>query len=116
MAHGTLKEGDLCSCCGKGKLRRQKQPATVVTVSAQPPVGAVVHEMERLRCDGCGKVFTAAAPPEVAPEMYDANVGAMVGMMRYGSGMPFHRLERLQESVGVPLPSSIQWEQANRTA
>ena len=116
VPHGTHKEGDPCPGCGKGKLRRQKQPATTVEVSAQPPVGAVIHEMERLRCDACGKVYTAATPPEVAPEKYDANVGVMVGLMRYGSGMPFHRLERLQESVGVPLPSSIQWEQVNRTA
>ena len=36
--------------------------------------------------------------------------------MRYGSGMPFYRLERLQESLGVPLPSSVQWEQASQTA
>lgn len=35
--------------------------------------------------------------------------------MRFGTGMPFHRLERLQQSVGVPLPASVQWEQALRT-
>ena len=116
VAHQSLKDRELCPDCGKGKLRRQKRPATVVTVSAQPPVGAEVNELERLRCDGCGAVFTAATPADLAPEKYDANVGVMVGMMRYGGGMPFLRLERLQESVGVPLPSSIQWEQANQTA
>ncbi len=116
VAHQSLKDGELCPDCGKGKLRRQKRPTTVVTVSAQPPVGASIHELERLRCDGCGAVFTAATPADVAPEKYDANVGVMVGLMRYGGGMPFQRLERLQESVGVPLPSSIQWEQANQTA
>lgn len=116
VPHPTHKDGDCCPGCGKGKLRRQKKPATVVTVSAQPSVGAQVHEMERLRCDGCGTVFTAATPAGVGLEKYDANVGVMVGLLRYGSGMPFLRLERLQENVGVPLPSSIQWEQANRAA
>ena len=47
---------------------------------------------------------------------YDASVGVMVGIMRYGSGMPFYRLERLQDSLGVPLPSSVQWEQASQSA
>lgn len=28
--------------------------------------------------------------------------------------MPFHRLARLQRSVGVPLPASVPWEQAER--
>jgi len=116
VPHPTHKDGDSCPGCGNGKLRRQQHPATAVTVSAQPPVGATIHEMERLRCDGCGAVFTAAAPEGVGLEKYDANVGVMVGLLRYGSGMPFLRLERLQENVGVPLPSSIQWEQANRAA
>ena len=30
--------------------------------------------------------------------------------MRYGSGLPFNRLEQLQESMGSPLPASTQWE------
>ena len=58
----------------------------------QPPVGAVIHEMEQLRCDTCGKLFTAPTPPEAGLEKYDASVGVMVGLMRYGSGMPFYRL------------------------
>ena len=116
VPHGTLRPGDPCTDCGRGKLREQSQPATVVQVSAQPPVAAVIHELQRLRCDACGKVFTAATPPEVRPEKYDASVGVMTGLLRYGSGMPFYRLERLQESLGVPLPSSIQWEQAHRAA
>lgn len=49
-------------------------------------------------------------------EKYDASVGVMVGLMRYGSGMPFHRLERLQKSLGVPLPASVQWEQVDRVS
>ena len=116
VPHGSLKPGQECPGCKKGKLRRQTQPATAVHVTAQPPVGAVIYEMEQLRCDTCGKVFTAQTPPEAAQEKYDASVGVMVGLMRYGSGMPFYRLERLQESLGVPLPSSVQWEQAHLSA
>jgi hypothetical protein len=31
-------------------------------------------------------------------------------MLKYGSGVPFHRIEKLQESLGVPLPASTQWD------
>ena len=114
--HPTLRPGQQCPGCKRGKLRPRKQPAIAIAVRAQPPVGAVIHEMEQLRCDTCGKLFTAPTPPEAGVEKYDASVGVMVGLMRYGSGMPFYRLERLQKSLGVPLPASVQWEQVHRVS
>jgi transposase len=116
VPHPTLRAGQRCPDCTKGKVRPQKEPAVAIAVTAQPPVGAVIHEMEQLRCDTCGKGFTAPTPPEAGVEKYDASVGVMVGLMRYGSGMPFYRLERLQKSLGVPLPASVQWEQVHRVA
>lgn len=116
VQHATLRPGQRCPECAKGKVRPQKQRAVAIAVSAQPPVGAVVYELEQLRCDTCGKVFTAATPPEAGSQKYDPSVGVMVGLMRYGTGLPFYRLERLQQSLGVPLPASVQWEQADRAA
>jgi len=116
ISHPTLRSGQTCPECAKGKLRPRKDPAVTITVTAQPPVGAVIYEREQLRCDTCGKMFTAPAPAEAGVEKYDASVGVMVGLMRYGSGMPFYRLERLQKSLGVPLPASVQWEQADQVA
>lgn len=116
VAHPTLSAGQTCPDCQRGKLRQRPQPAVAIQVKAQPPVGALIHEMEQLRCDTCGKLFTAPTPPEAGPEKYDPSVGIMVGLLRYGSGMPFHRLERLQQSLGVPLPASVQWEQVERVA
>lgn len=114
VPHPHLKAGDPCPDCGRGKVRRQKEPARSVKLTAQPPVSANIHEMERLRCDTCNTVFTAPAPEEAKGEKYDPTVGVMIGLLRYGSGMPFHRLERLQASVGVPLPAPVQWEQTLR--
>jgi len=37
-------------------------------------------------------------------------------MLRYGSGLPMHRIERLQQVLGVPLPASVQWELASNAA
>jgi hypothetical protein len=71
---------------------------------------ADVYRLERLRCNTCGDVFTAEAPEGVGSEKYDATSTAMVALMKYGSGFPFHRLERLEDNLGIPLPASTQWE------
>jgi len=34
----------------------------------------------------------------------------MIATLRYGSGFPMHRLEKMQDSLGIPLPASVQWE------
>jgi hypothetical protein len=34
----------------------------------------------------------------------------MIGLLKYGSGMPFNRVEGLQGDLGVPLPASTQWD------
>ena len=116
ILHASLKHGDLCPDCKTGKVREQKEPAVAVHVRAQEPVQAVVHELQRFRCDLCNVVFTAEAPPEACGEKYDLSVGVMTGTLRYGTGVPFYRLAKLQESLGVPLPASVQWEQAERIA
>jgi hypothetical protein len=116
VSHPTLKTGALCPGCGKGKLRRQPKPAPAIRVEAQPPVTAKVFEMEVLRCCLCGKTFTAPTPPEAGIQKYDPSVGVMVGQLRYGSGLPFYRLEQWQRSLGVSLAASTQWELAEAVA
>jgi hypothetical protein len=34
----------------------------------------------------------------------------MIAVLKYGSGMPFYRLEKLEGGMGIPLPPSTQWE------
>jgi hypothetical protein len=34
----------------------------------------------------------------------------MIALLKYGSGMPFYRLEKLEQLLGIPLPASTQWE------
>ena len=34
----------------------------------------------------------------------------MIALLKYGSGVPFNRLERLEEQLGIPLPAATQWE------
>ena len=109
ISHESLKSGDSCPLCGKGKVYTQKTPAYIVRLFGRSPIGATVHEMENLRCNLCLEVFTASPPDGLGSEKYDATAGAMIALLKYGSGFPFHRLARLQGSVGIPLPASTQW-------
>jgi hypothetical protein len=63
-----------------------------------------------MRCNLCGKVFTAEAPKGIGTDKYDESVAAMIAMLKYGAGTPFHRLANLQQSVGMPIPDSTQWD------
>jgi len=40
----------------------------------------------------------------------------MIALLKYGSGMPFYRLEKLEHLLGIPLPASTQWEIAEEAA
>ena len=68
VPHKRLHPGDVCPECGVGKVYRQKEPKTLVRIVGRPPLEATRYEMERLRCNGCGEVFTAEAPPEASAE------------------------------------------------
>jgi transposase len=116
IPHGSLKPKDRCPACKKGKLYDTKKPSTIVRITGQAPLAATVYEMQRLRCSLCGKVFTADSPEGTGDEKYDIGAGAMVALLKYGSGMPFYRLQGLQESLGVPLPASTQWEIVDEVA
>jgi hypothetical protein len=110
IPHPHLKPGDGCPACATGKVYAQREPKVLVRIVGQAPIAATVYALEKLRCNLCGDVFTPEPPPGVGDEKYDATTGAMVALLKYGSGVPFHRLERLQASVDIPLPASTQWE------
>jgi transposase len=110
VPHAGLKGGEVCPGCRKGRLRPWRVPGLLLRIVAAPPVSATLFELEKLRCDLCGQVQTATPPAEAGTEKFDASVGAMVALLRYGSGLPFYRLAQLQQSLGVPLPASTQWE------
>ena len=110
IAHPSLKSGDRCPRCLKGKVYEQKEPALRIRVVGQAPLAATVYELERLRCNLCGDVFEAEAPEGVGEKKYDETAAAMIGLLRYGSGVPWYRLEGLEASLGIPLPAATQWE------
>jgi transposase len=120
VPHPTMKPGEPCPGCLKGKvyplLGPNKEPRVLVRLVGQAPLAATVYQLDRLRCNLCGEVFTAPEPEGVGPEKYDETTAAMIALLKYGSGMPFYRLEKLEHLLGVPLPASTQWEIAEEEA
>lgn len=108
--HESLKSGEVCPKCHKGKVYPVKDPKTLVRVKGNTPFTATVYELEKLRCRLCGKVFTAQPKEDIGDERYDDAAMSMIALLKYGTGVPFARLERLQETLGVPLSASNQWD------
>ena len=116
VAHQKLIHGDRCPDCARGNIYTQKEPKALVRIVGQAPLAATVYELERLRCNACGQVFTAEEPEGVGPQKYDETAAAMIAQLKYGSGVPFYRLERMEELLGIPMPAATQWEVAEEAA
>jgi hypothetical protein len=110
VAHESLQAGDPCPRgCENGKLYRQT-PHPLIRLKGQAPISATIFELEKLRCNMCGEISTAKAPPEAGKKKYDETASSMIALLRYGNGLPFNRLAELEGNLGIPLPASTQWD------
>jgi hypothetical protein len=110
IPHPQLSAGDRCPNEDGGTLYAQLMPGLIARLVGQAPVGGTVYELERLRCNLCGKVFTAPLPEGAGTQKYDETVGSIIGLLKYGGGLPFNRLQKVQRGFGIPLPASTQWD------
>ena len=110
VSHPQLQATQSCPGCTSGKLYSQSEPSQLVRITGMAPLMATVYACERLRCNLCGEVYTAPAPQGVGEEKYDASATSMVALLKYGTGLPFHRIQTLQTSMGIPLPAATQWD------
>jgi transposase len=121
VPHASLKAGDPCpdAQCS-GKVYAQRDPGVLVRIKGQAPLAATVYELEKLRCNLCGNVYTAETPPEAGEKKYDESAASGVpsgpALLRYGSGVPWYRLRGLERSLGIPLPMATQCEIVAETA
>lgn len=111
-----IKTGDTCPECSRGKIYPVKNDGSVVRFVGMAPLYAKIYDLEKMRCNLCGEVFTAQPPENIGTQKYDETVGAMIAVLKYGSGFPFYRIEKLQDSMGIPLPASTQWDIVERAA
>jgi hypothetical protein len=110
VPHPAMQQGDHFPGCEKGKVYPQREPRTLGRVVGQAPLAATVYELDRLRCNLCGEIFTTPEPQGVGPEKYDETTAAMIALLKYGSGMLSYRLEKTEHLLGIPLPASTQGE------
>lgn len=110
VPHEQLKAGDECPECPNGRVYPMAKPAVLVRIVGMSPLHATVTELERLRCNACGEVFKAKLPEGTDPRKFDESAHAMIGLLKYGTGVPFHRIAMLAKNLGIPMPASTQWD------
>jgi len=110
VQHPTLQPGDPCPKCHKGTVYNWPNPGVLVRLTGQPPIRATVYRLEKLRCNLCGAIFTAPTPQGIGAAKYDATTISTIALLKYGTGLPFNRLQRLEANYGIPFPASSQWE------
>ena len=104
VQHPQHAAGDVCPDCRQGTLY-EKSPGVLVRFVGQAPLHATVYRLQKLRCHLCGKLFTAPMPAGAGDTKHDHTVASMIGLLKYGSGLPFNRL---QGSCEIPLAASTQ--------
>lgn len=116
IAHHSLKVGCRCPLCKSGNLRLT-EPGTVLRILGQPWLQAHIYELERFRCNTCGKTFTAKLPIDVATApKYDKAAKAIVSILKYRGGFPFYRQESLQTMLETPISDTVLWEMTRDVA
>jgi transposase len=116
IAHQTLKKGDKCPDCLKGRLFQLK-PGTVIRIVGHPWLQVEIYRPERLRCSLCGKIFQAVLPTELTGDSRaDSSAKAIVTLLKYRGGVPFYRQEQMQEILGTPISASEIWEMTEDVA
>lgn len=114
-SHETLAAGDLCPACEMGKVY-PRNPGIFIQFEGQGPIQCTLHELEKLRCNACGEVFTAKLPANMEKTKYSYSSDVAIAMQKYGLGIPFYRLEKWQNAMKIPLPASTQWERVENLA
>ncbi|MGA8164440.1 MAG: IS66 family transposase [Waddliaceae bacterium] len=116
VASQTLKKGDKCPDCLKGKLFQLK-PGTVIHIVGQPWLQIEIYRPERLRCSTCGKIFTASLPSKVVSgSRADSSAKTIVSLLKYRGGVPFYRQGQIQDILGAPISASEIWEMTEQVA
>lgn len=109
ISHPEVRPGDICPQCQKGKVGPHR-PKRLIWILARCLFEGMLYELEQLRCRLCGAVFSAPAPAQAQQSKYDASVGVMLGLLRYGAGLPMYRIAKWQQWFGLPMAQSTQWE------
>jgi transposase len=112
LNHLEMAPGDPCPESGcEGHLHQLEQPNVKIYLTGLPLISATKYERPVLRCSDCFKRYVADLPEGVKEdEKFDETADVAIALNKYSGGIPFYRQARMQESYGVPLPESVQFE------
>ncbi len=113
--HDTYQRGDRCPLCARGRLYRLA-PLLRLRFTGQPLALVTRFELERLRCGTCGALWVASLPAGTPRETYDVTLKVNLALAHYHLGLPFKRIETLQQLLGMPLPDATQWALVEQVA
>ena len=120
-AHVSLPSGDRCPGCLQGRVYKYR-PRVFTTISGRSPLVATRHTLETLQCNLCKDVFQAPLPAVLEADgvdgrtLYTHSAVAIVCILRCFGGLPMHRQDRLQRTVGVVVSDSSIWDMHERLA
>ena len=109
--HACLKAGEICPNCEKGKLYPYSKPSVFARIVGTPPLGIELHKCARLRCNLCGKVFTAPVPKDVQDfPTSTPEANSVAAVTKYQAATPFNRFATVLVGYGVPVPRTRLYE------
>ena len=108
-----LKKGR-CPECAKSntdaKVTRLKAKI-LIFLESSPLITGARYALAKSRCVVCLTYFTAPLPKELEGKpKYAASCVASISIQHYYAGLPFYRLDKLQQLSGVPLPDATQYD------
>ncbi len=120
-AHCDLGPGCHCPKCRRGKLYPYES-ARFVSITGQAPLVGARHTVDRLQCNLCKSLFTAALGPTFAQDgvagqrLYSWSAASVVAIHKYFGGLPWYRQETLQTALGVSVPDASMSDLCERVA
>jgi transposase len=113
--HPEHQAGDLCPACERGRLYPSR-PLVRLRFDGQPLARVTRFEREQLRCGACGALFAAPLPAQAGEQTYAVSLKVNLALAHYHLGLPFTRIEALQDLLGMPLPDATQWDLVEQVA
>jgi transposase len=119
--HPTLVPGCQCPQCNRGKLYKYR-PSQYMTISGQPVFAATKHVVDQLQCNLCDAIFKAPLSEGAQLDgafgntLYSYSAVAMIAIFKFFGVVPWHRMETLQDWIGVHVPDASMFDQCERLA
>ena len=113
-----LKEGKCPDCaeCNTEANVYAEDPTILIFLDSQPLISGQRYALEKGRCTVCQTYFTAPMPEALENQpKYSNNCLTTLAIMHYYAGLPFNRIETLQNLQGVPFADATQYDLMNRT-